>query len=110
MSIQSHKSYELVVAADDNMSALPQILINRLKGSELRHMIIDFSYVTQLSMTQINGFVDLTNGFAAAKKSLVMVVPQLNLTELENTISMAPTLLEAEDVIQMEEMARDLGF
>jgi hypothetical protein len=110
MSIQSHKSYELVVAADDNMSALPQILINRLKGSELRHMIIDFSDVTQLSMTQINGFVGLTNGFAAAKKSLVMVVPQLNLTELENTISMAPTLLEAEDVIQMEEMARDLGF
>lgn len=47
---------------------------------------------------------------ATQNKSAVLSAPQIKHTDLQEQTSFAPTLQEAIDIIEMEEIERDLGF
>jgi hypothetical protein len=44
------------------------------------------------------------------KKSIVIVAQSINFNSVPNNIIVVPTILEAHDIIEMEEIERDLGF
>jgi hypothetical protein len=44
------------------------------------------------------------------KKSLVLVTDAIDFNAVPTTVTVVPTLLEAHDIIEMEEIERDLGF
>jgi hypothetical protein len=48
--------------------------------------------------------------FSELGKSFVVASSTINIHELPNDISVAPTLKEALDLIEMEEIERDLGY
>jgi hypothetical protein len=52
----------------------------------------------------------LSNTHRALKKSLVLVNAAVSTDEIPDELLVVPTLHEAEDVIDMEEIERDLGF
>ncbi|MDA8650916.1 hypothetical protein N9L39_02295 [Flavobacteriaceae bacterium] len=103
-------SYDLVEVSEANLPVLAKELLSALKDKVGQHMVIDFSNVLALEIDQISDYQVLLPFFVAAKKSIVLVVPQFNLTEIDSPLSLSPTILEAEDLIQMEEIERDLGF
>jgi hypothetical protein len=45
-----------------------------------------------------------------AKKSLVLVTYSINPNDVPSQLTVVPTQLEAHDIIEMEEIERDLGF
>lgn len=55
-------------------------------------------------------FESLNTQHRANKKSFVVVIPEIDLDDFEDDIIVVPTLQEAHDVIEMEEIERDLGF
>ena len=44
------------------------------------------------------------------KKSIVFVTNSVNFNKVPKNIILVPTILEAHDIIEMEEIERDLGF
>jgi hypothetical protein len=44
------------------------------------------------------------------KKSFVLVVDNVDIDKLPLKMTVVPTLMEAHDIIEMEEIERDLGF
>jgi hypothetical protein len=42
--------------------------------------------------------------------SFVMVKPNIDIDDFPETLNIVPTLQEAEDVLEMEAIERDLGF
>lgn len=74
------------------------------------NVIINLSVLRKISLQDIIEFLEISNRHRQAKHSFVIVTDQANLEEMPDEIMVVPTLKEAYDVIEMEEMERDLGF
>ncbi|MBO3099366.1 ribonuclease Z [Gelidibacter pelagius] len=74
------------------------------------NVIINLSVLNKVSLQDIIEFLEISNRHRRAKHSFVIVTDQTNLDEMPDEIMVVPTLKEAYDVIEMEEMERDLGI
>ena len=75
-----------------------------------QNLIIDLLSYSDLSLNQLLLFIELSNQHRILKHSFVIVNNAIDPDTLPNEIMVVPTLLEAQDVIEMEEIERDLGF
>lgn len=80
---------------------------NTFKG---RNIILDVLQDKNVSLNDILGFIMLSNKHRKAKKSFVIVVNDFDFNEVPDEMVVVPTILEAKDIIEMEEIERDLGF
>ncbi|WP_330441596.1 ribonuclease Z [Flavobacterium sp. C4GT6] len=73
------------------------------------NIILDVTQDT-LGLNDVLSFLLLSNKHRKAKKSFVMVVSDFDFNEVPDEMIVVPTVLEAHDIIEMEEIERDLGF
>jgi len=74
------------------------------------NIIVVLSTLKSLDLSDILEFLQISNTHRAAKKSFVVVTEKINIDLVPDEIIVVPTLQEAHDIIEMEEMERDLGF
>lgn len=74
------------------------------------NIIVNLTSLNKISTQDIIEFLELSNIHRAAKHSFVVVTDKINLDESLDEIVLVPKLKEAYDIIEMEEMERDLGF
>lgn len=80
------------------------------KRFENDNIIVNLTTLNKLSLQDIVEFLQLSNTHRNARHSFVIVTDKVNLDETPDEIVVVPTLQEAYDIIEMEEMERDLGF
>ncbi|TDU40226.1 hypothetical protein BXY82_2272 [Gelidibacter sediminis] len=73
-------------------------------------VIINLSVIREVSLQDIIEFLEISNMHRRAKHSFVIVTNKINIEETPDEIMVVPTLKEAYDLIEMEEMERDLGI
>lgn len=74
------------------------------------NIILDLSQDTAIDLPRILTFLSLSNKHRKSKKSFVLVASDLDFNDVPDEMVVVPTLLEAHDIIEMEEIERDLGF
>lgn len=74
------------------------------------NLIVDVSHDSKVTLQDLMNFKDLANQHKKAKKSFVIVVENIDFNDVPEFIHIVPSLLEAHDIIEMEEIERDLGF
>ncbi|MBF6640889.1 ribonuclease Z [Flavobacterium sp. J49] len=74
------------------------------------NLILDLSHDKNLSLEDVKSFAELIKLHKKQKKSIVLVSDNVNFNAVPKSITLVPTLLEAHDIIEMEEIERDLGF
>ncbi|NRD20290.1 ribonuclease Z [Winogradskyella eckloniae] len=74
------------------------------------HLIVRLSSLEKISLEDVIEFLRLSNNHRGAKKSFVVVSDQVDLDQMPDEIVVVPTIQEAYDIIEMEDMERDLGF
>jgi hypothetical protein len=75
-----------------------------------QNLIIDLSHDKAITINDIKLFSEMSKLHKKAKKSLVLVTYSINLNDVPSQLIVVPTNLEAHDIIEMEEIERDLGF
>jgi len=75
-----------------------------------RNIVLDISQNKNIGLTDILSFLSLSNKHRKAKKSFVLVASDIDFNEVPDEMVVVPTVLEANDIIEMEEIERDLGF
>lgn len=73
------------------------------------NIVLDLSNI-KASETNINQFKKHAESQAENNNSFVIVIPSFDADAFDEKLNIVPTLLEAEDMIDMDEMTRDLGF
>ena len=63
-----------------------------------------------LTQAEIVEFLELSNTHKASKHSFVIVSNKIDLDVVPDELVVVPTTQEAFDIIEMEDMERDLGF
>ena len=74
------------------------------------NLIIDLNTHKNLRLQDILLFSEIAKNFKKLKKSLVIVVSDFDFNANTKKIMVVPSVLEAHDIIEMEEIERDLGF
>jgi hypothetical protein len=80
------------------------------KTFEKHNMIVDLSLHKDLTVKAIDSFLPLSKTHRKAKKSFVIVADGVDFNEVSDKLLLVPSMLEAHDIIDMEEIERDLGF
>ncbi|MNL45682.1 hypothetical protein D3C87_1683450 [compost metagenome] len=85
-------------------------ITHQFKTFEKHNIIIDLLQYKNLSLNEIKLFLPLSKQQKKAKKSFVIVVSEFDYNAVPEKLTVVPSLLEAHDIIEMEEIERDLGF
>ena len=75
-----------------------------------QNLILDLNFDASITVEDLKLFQNIIKTIKKNKKSIILVTKALNLNKVPKEIPVAPTLLEAHDLIEMEEIERDLGF
>jgi hypothetical protein len=74
------------------------------------NLIINLTSLVKLTHKDFIEFLQVSNTHREAKHSFVIVSSTIDIDETPEDLIIVPTLQEAHDIIEMEEMERDLGF
>lgn len=98
-----------------NMSATFLAIIAKTQLAEIKSIIIDFTAVKSIDEEIGNNLLKISQEIYSNNKSCVLcnlVIPvkvQLDKWGILNELNTTPTLSEAWDIVQMEEIERELG-
>lgn len=84
-----------------------EVLYDRFKND---NVIVSLTSLNKIPLEHIVEFLQISNKHLKAKHSFVIVTDKINLDEMPDDIIVVPTLQEAHDIIEMDEIERDLGF
>ena len=110
----------MIVDYDGNICIISQekasvkTLVNTIEQAypkyKNHHLIIKLSSLDKILLEDIIEFLRLSNNHRADKMSFVIVSDKVDLDVMPDEIVVVPTLHEAYDIIEMEDIERDLGF
>ncbi len=110
----------MIIDRDKNISIITQekaTVIELVKKIETLYpkfkndnIIVTLSSLTEITTEEIIEFLRVSNAHRAKGYSFVLVTNNINLNEVPDEIIVVPTSKEAYDIIEMEEIERDLGF
>lgn len=84
--------------------------IEQQKAFENSNIVIDLSQHKSITIADLKLFLPLSKKYKKLKKSLVIVTTDTDFNAVPSHLTVVPSLLEAHDIIEMEEIERDLGF
>lgn len=74
------------------------------------NIIINLTSLKALEKQDVIEFLKISNQHRKAKHSFVIVTNKIKFDDIPDELVIVPTMQEAYDIIEMEEIERDLGF
>lgn len=74
------------------------------------NIIVNLTSLKPLTAKDVVEFLQISNLHRKAKHSFVIVTDKIKLDDIPDKLVIVPTMQEAYDIIEMEEIERDLGF
>jgi hypothetical protein len=93
-----------------NIIAFEENIANQYATYGKLNLILDITHDSKIALKDLVIFKDLAKKHKEAKKSLVIVAQDINFDETPSYLVVVPSVLEAHDIIEMDEIERDLGF
>ena len=86
--------------------------VQKIQLEELKeqNLIIDLTHYGTIDKKQVLLFKPLSKDHKRNKKSFIVVVSATDFNGFADDFIVVPSVLEAHDIIEMEEIERDLGF
>lgn len=111
MKIKNHDNFVVLEDEQDDIadfaSFLEYQIPNKYKG---QNVIVNLLSYDSMTLQDLLLFLKTSNLHRKTKQSFVLVNDALNPDEIPMEMIVVPTVQEAEDIIEMEEIERDLGF
>jgi len=111
MKISVGEKYTVLVDDRGDVVAFANYLEHIVpKKFEEDHLVIDLLKFEELNLEELVAFIKISTYHRASKHSFVLVNNAIDIDDIPDELVVVPTLQEAEDIIEMEEIERDLGF
>ena len=109
--IKSENELFTVLKDEGNrISGFVDFLEKEGEGLRQKNLALDLGEISDLEVGELLQLLPVSNAHRANGKSFVVVTPAVSIEDIPEELITVPTLVEAEDLIQMEEIERDLGF
>lgn len=110
MNITNKESYILISSDENSFSEFYSLVLEKLTNYKKQHIILNISDTISTNKEDFLLFLDIAKQKKAEKTSFVIISKAVNMDNFPEDFNIVPTLIEAEDIIEMENMERELGF
>lgn len=110
MKVEEKGHTVVIKDTQGDIQAFQQKITAEYNNYKERNIILDLSQDKNITLEALLSFLELSNKHRKAKKSFVMVAADIDFNDVPDEMVVVPTVLEANDIIEMEEIERDLGF
>lgn len=110
MVVNQKEDYTLVTSDENTFQAFYSAFLAALASLKTQHLIIQVSENLNTSEEDIFLFLDMAQEQKNSGMSFAVICSEVNNDVFPEHFNIVPTLIEAEDVLQMEAIERDLGF
>ena len=108
MLIDKTDSHITITAEDDCDQQFFINLKNKIQEFSKEHLIIDFSKSNTIALDDVLQFFDIAQEKRTKNTSFIIVTSGILIDALPAAINVVPTLNEAQDILEMDAMERDL--
>ena len=106
-----HKGHTTIIKdTESNYLQFVEKLTSQYNSFKDTNLILDITHDKSVDFTSLKNFTDLTKTHKKNKKSLVIVAAKIDFNKVPSKLQVVPSRLEAHDLIEMDEIERDLGF
>jgi len=110
MLTENKAAYILIKPDENSFQSFLKNFKSKYDTLKTAHLIIDLTSLEPLNAPEVNQLLDWAKQSRKNKKSFIIIVQQIDIDAVSESLICVPTLLEAQDTFEMEEMERDLGF
>ena len=110
MIFSKKEKYLILTQERATIPELVEKINQSYKNIENDNIVVNLATLNKVSANDIIEFLQISNTHRATNHSFVLVNNSIDLDETSDDLVVVPTLQEAFDIIEMEEMERDLGF
>lgn len=110
MKVIQKDNYKIIREEEGDITILATKLSQQHVEVENDNVVVDLLNFSPVSTENLLSFLEFSNLHRRNKKSFVIVAKDISIDEIPEELMVVPTLKEAEDVVNMEDLERDLGF
>ncbi|MGJ8744728.1 hypothetical protein [Polaribacter sp.] len=110
MIVEKKENYFLISSDENVFKDFYNSFLKIEKEYELVHVVLQISDNMSYTKEDVLLFLNLSNKKKELATSFVLIQTLLDVDDFPETLTIVPTLQEAEDVLEMEAMERELGF
>jgi hypothetical protein len=110
MHIEKKENYTLLTSEENTVSELHSEFLKKENEFENENLILCISDSISLKKEEFSLFLVIAEQKKGKKTSFVIVNSNINVDEFPESFNIVPTLQEAEDILEMEAIERELGF
>jgi len=110
MKTKKKDNYSLVTPTTNNFESFTANFIAKKDHFSEENIVISFLESFQPNINQINSFLAIASEKKQQDTSFVLVIANISVDDFPEALNIAPTITEAEDIIEMENIERELGF
>ena len=110
MKVDQKGHTTIIKDTQNDVEAFVGKLMNEYHVFRSQNLILDVSPNTTLANADLVHFKELAKTHTKAKKSMIIVTDVVDFDKVPTYLNVVPSVLEAHDMIEMDEIERDLGF
>lgn len=110
MEISNKENYILITTSENSFSDFFKAFTTKKLNEISTHKVVQLSENLNITTENLFVFLDIAKNHRTNGISFVVLVNGIDIDDVPEEINIVPTLTEAEDLLEMEAIERDLGF
>lgn len=110
MIINKDGNISLITQERGGLKEFAKQFLEKYPAIKQDHLIISLTTLTKFSVNDILEFLEISNLHRGEEKSFVLVTDKVDFDAIPDEMVVVPSIQEAYDIIEMEDIERDLGF
>ena len=110
MLITKKDNYTLISSDENSFKEFQNLLFEKINNFQKDHLILQISDDISINNKDFLLFLNIAEQKQQNGTSFVVVNSTINVDDFPENLNIVPTLQEAEDILEMETIERELGF
>ncbi|MGY0407656.1 MAG: hypothetical protein ACWIPJ_04785 [Polaribacter sp.] len=110
MRIERKTNYTLISSDENSFEEFYTVFLQKKDDFKKNHIVLQFSDNISVANQKILLLLDLSKQKKEDGRSFIIVYKNVNVNDFPENLIIVSTLTEAEDVLEIEELERELGF
>lgn len=110
MKVDKKGHTTIIRDSQNNVISFIEKIISEYHVFQSQNLILDLLHDKTFTTKDLSYFKDLAKNHKKARKSLILVSDAVDFDKVPAYLNVVPSVLEAHDMIEMDEIERDLGF
>ena len=110
MQIKEATNYTLISSDEDSFKEFQKSVFKKINDFDKNHLILQISEELSIDKKDFLLFLKIAEQKKENGTSFVVLNASVNADDFAESLNIVPTLQEAEDILEMDTIERELGF